>query len=135
MPESLEAILVYAPILLLVWLFYALRGSIDLRQAPFFGWIDDLSAPEQLFVLPGLEIPVRVLPLVMAATMVVQQRLTPMQVDPAQARMMQIFMPIVMLVVFYQFASGLVLYWMISNVLAIGHQLWVGRRMRAGAGA
>jgi len=115
-----------------IGLFYALRGSIELRQAPFFGWIVDLSAPEALFEIPGIGIPVRVLPLIMGATMVLQQRITPMQVDPAQARMMMTIMPIMMTVIFYQFASGLVLYWMVSNVLAIAHQLWVGRRMRAG---
>ncbi len=114
-----------------IGLFYALRSSIQLRQAPFFGWIDDLSAPEVLFVIPGLELPVRILPLVMGASMVLQQRITPMQVDPAQARMMMTVMPIMMTVIFYQFASGLVLYWMVSNVLAIAHQLWVGRRMRS----
>jgi YidC/Oxa1 family membrane protein insertase len=117
-----------------IGLFYALRSSIDLRQAPFVAWINDLSAPESLFVIPGLDIPVRVLPLVMGATMVLQQRITPMQTDPAQARMMMTIMPIMMTVIFYQFASGLVLYWMVSNVLAITHQLWVGRRMRTGSG-
>jgi YidC/Oxa1 family membrane protein insertase len=113
-----------------VGLFYALRSSIDLRQAPFFGWIDDLSAPDALFEIPGLGIPFRVLPLVMGATMVVQQRITPMQMDPAQARMMMTVMPVMMTVLFYQFASGLVLYWMVSNVLAIAHQVWVGRTMQ-----
>ncbi len=113
-----------------VGLFYALRSSIDLRQAPFVGWINDLSAPDALFELPGIEIPFRVLPLVMGGTMVVQQRITPMQMDPAQARMMMTVMPIMMTVLFYQFASGLVLYWMVSNVLAIAHQLWVGRTLR-----
>ncbi len=112
-------------------LFYALRSSIDLRQAPFFGWIEDLSAPETLFVIPGLEVPIRVLPLIMGGTMVLQQRITPMQMDPAQAKMMMTVMPVVLTVVFYQFPSGLVLYWMVSNVLAIAHQLWVGRQMRA----
>jgi YidC/Oxa1 family membrane protein insertase len=52
------------------------------------------------------------------------------QMDPAQQKMMMTVMPIVMTVVFYQFASGLVLYWMVSNVLAIAHQLWIGRGMR-----
>jgi YidC/Oxa1 family membrane protein insertase len=114
-----------------IGLFYALRSSIELRHSPFFGWITDLSVPESLFTLPGLELPVRVLPLLMGASMVLQQKLTPMQVDPAQARMMLIVMPVMMTVMFYQFPSGLVLYWMVSNVLAIAHQLWVGRRMRA----
>ena len=116
-----------------IGLYYSLRSSMDLRQAPFFGWINDLSAPDQLFVIPGLDLPFRLLPLVMGATMVVQQRITPMQADPAQARMMMVVMPVMMTVMFYQFPSGLVLYWMISNLLAIGHQLWVGRRIRATA--
>jgi YidC/Oxa1 family membrane protein insertase len=114
-----------------IGLFYALRSSIDLRHAPFVGWIDDLSAPDALFVIPGVGIPLRVLPLVMGATMVLQQKITPMQVDPAQARMMMIVMPVMMTVLFYQFPSGLVLYWMVSNVLAIAHQLWVGRALRS----
>ncbi len=112
-----------------IGLFYALRSAIQLRQAPFFGWIDDLSAPESLFEIGGL--PIRVLPLIMGATMVFQQRITPMQADPAQAKMMMTVMPIMMTVIFYQFPSGLVLYWMVSNVLAIAHQLWIGRGMRA----
>ena len=113
-----------------IGLFYALRGSVALRQAPFFGWIDDLSAPEELFVIPGIELPFRVLPVIMAASMVVQQKITPMQADPAQAKMMMTIMPVMMLVLFYQFPSGLVLYWMVSNVLAIAHQLYVGRGLK-----
>ncbi|MDH3520723.1 MAG: membrane protein insertase YidC [Myxococcales bacterium] len=113
-----------------IGLYYALRSSIELRQAPFVSWIDDLSAPDELFMLPGIGIPVRVLPLIMGATMVLQQKITPMQADPAQARMMMTIMPIMMTVLFYQFPSGLVLYWMLSNVLAIGHQLWIGRKMQ-----
>ena len=113
-----------------IGLFYALRSTIQLRQAPFFGWIDDLSVPESLFEIPGLGLPFRVLPLIMGASMVVQQRITPMQADPAQAKMMMTVMPIMMTVLFYQFPSGLVLYWMVSNILAICHQLWIGRGMR-----
>jgi YidC/Oxa1 family membrane protein insertase len=114
-----------------IGLFYALRSTIQLRQAPFFGWIDDLSVPETLFEIPGLGVPFRVLPLIMGATMVLQQRITPMQADPAQAKMMMTVMPIMMTVIFYQFPSGLVLYWMVSNILAIAHQLWIGRGIRA----
>lgn len=114
-----------------IGLFYALRSSIHLRHAPFVGWIDDLSAPESLFMIPVVEVPLRVLPLVMGGTMFLQQRITPMQqMDPAQQKMMMTVMPIVMTVVFYRFPSGLVLYWMVSNVLAIAHQLWIGRGMR-----
>jgi YidC/Oxa1 family membrane protein insertase len=116
-----------------IGLFYALRSSIQLRQAPFVGWIDDLSSPELLFTVPGpFPIPIRVLPIIMGGTMVLQQRLTPMpSVDPAQARMMQTVMPIMMTVLFYQFPSGLVLYWMVSNILAIAHQKWIGRNLHA----
>jgi YidC/Oxa1 family membrane protein insertase len=114
-----------------VGLYYALRSSIELRQAPFFGWIHDLSQPEQAFVLPVLDLPVRVLPLLMGASMVVQQKLTPTaSMDPAQARMMLVLMPVMMTFMFYQFPSGLVLYWMVSNVLAISHQRWIGSRLQ-----
>ncbi len=111
-----------------IGLFYALQGSISLRQAPFMGWIDDLSVPEALFVIPGLEIPFRVLPLVMGASMFLQQKFTPQtSMDPAQQRMMMTVMPVMFTVLFYQFPSGLVLYWMVSNFLAIAHQLWINR--------
>ncbi len=114
-----------------VGLFYALQSSMELRHAPFVLWIDDLSAPDSLFVIPGLNLPVRVLPIIMGATMVFQQKITPMQTpDPMQARMMMTVMPIMMTVLFYQFPSGLVLYWMLSNILAILHQLWIGRNMQ-----
>jgi YidC/Oxa1 family membrane protein insertase len=118
-----------------IGLFYALRSSIDLRQAPFVGWINDLSSPDALFEIPGIGIPLRVLPLIMGATMVLQQKITPMQADPAQAKMMMTVMPVMMTVLFYQFPSGLVLYWMVSNVLAVAHQLWVGRTLRAAKAA
>lgn len=119
-----------------IGLFYALQSTIALRHAPFALWITDLSAPEELFEIPGLGIPVRVLPIVMGASMFIQQRMTPMTgMDPVQARMMTTVMPLMMLVLFYQFPSGLVLYWMISNFLGIGHQLWVRRRNEAAAAA
>jgi len=114
-----------------IGLFYALQSSFELRHAGFMLWINDLSAPESLFTLPGLDIPVRVLPLIMGVSMVLQQRLTPTTVDPAQARMMMTVMPIMFTVLFYQFPSGLVLYWMVSNLLGIGHQLWVRRNLAA----
>jgi YidC/Oxa1 family membrane protein insertase len=66
----------------------------------------------------------------MGASMVVQQKITPMQMDPAQAKMMMTVMPVMMTVLFYRFPSGLVLYWMVSNVIAISHQLFIGRKMR-----
>jgi len=111
-----------------IGLFYALQSSIELRQAPFVAWIDDLSAPESLLTIPGLELPLRVLPLVMGASMFLQQKLTPQtSMDPAQQRMMLTLMPVMFTVLFYQFPSGLVLYWMVSNFLASAHQLWINR--------
>jgi YidC/Oxa1 family membrane protein insertase len=67
----------------------------------------------------------------MGASMVLQSKLTPTSVDPAQARMMMTVMPVMFTVLFYQFPSGLVLYWMVSNLLAIAHQVWVNRRQPA----
>ena len=107
--------------------YFALQGSIDLRQQPFMLWIQDLSAPESLFVIPGLELPVRLLPLLMGGSMVLQQRLSPTAMDPAQARMMMVMMPVMFTVLFYQFASGLVLYWLVSNLLGIAQQVWTNR--------
>jgi YidC/Oxa1 family membrane protein insertase len=113
-----------------IGLYYALQSSIALRQAPFALWIDDLSQPETLFTIPGLAIPVRLLPILMAISMVVQQKLTPASsMDPAQQRMMMIMMPLMFGFLFYTFPSGLVLYWFVSNLLAILQQLWMNRSM------
>ena len=119
-----------------IGLFYALQTSFDLRQAPFIFWINDLSAPATLFTLPGIDFPVRILPFLMAGSMVVQQQMTPQTgMDPAQAKMMMIMMPGIMLLFSYTFPSGLVLYWTVSNLLGIGHQLLIRRRMQAKAEA
>ncbi len=115
-----------------IGLFYALQTSFDLRQAPFIFWINDLSTPATLFTLPGLDFPVRILPFLMAGSMVFQQQMTPQTgMDPAQAKMMMIMMPGIMLLFSYTFPSGLVLYWTVSNLLGIGHQLLIRRRMQA----
>ena len=117
----------------LISLYFALQISMDLRHAPFFGWIHDLSAPETLFELAG--IPVRVLPLLMGATMVLQQRLMPAQgVDPQQRQMMM-WMSVVFIFMFYGFPSGLVLYWFVSNLLGIGQQALIHRGGREKAKA
>lgn len=116
-----------------VGFYSALNGSIQLRQQPFFGWIQDLSQPESLFVIPGIDLHVRALPLLLGASMVLQQRLTPTQaMDPAQARMMQIVMPVMFTLMFYQFASGLGLYWLMSTLLGIGQQALMNRQPAAG---
>ena len=112
-----------------IGLYYALQASISLRHAPFALWIDDLSSPETLFLIPGIDLPVRALPLLMGASMILQQKLTPTpSVDPAQARMMLIAMPVLFTALLYGFPSGLVLYWFVSNMLGIAQQVWINRR-------
>ena len=110
-------------------LFNVLRSAVELRYAGFL-WIADLSEPEHLFpnVFPfgGLNI----LPLLMAATMFLQSKLTPAAGDASQQRMMTVFMPIMMLVMFYNFASALSLYWTLSQVISIV-QMWLIRRETA----
>ena len=120
------------PMLLQMPIFFgfytALQGSILLRQQPFFSWITDLSQPESLFMIPGIGLHLRLLPLLLGGAMVLQQKLTPTpNMDPAQARMMQIMMPVMMTLMFYQFASGLGLYWLTSTLLGIGQQLLMNR--------
>ncbi len=115
----------------LIGLFYALRTSIGLRHAPWILWIDDLSQPATLFTIPGLDFPVRVLPLIMGASMFVQQKMMPQTgMDPVQARMMLVMMPGMMLLISYTFPSGLVLYWTVSNLLGIAHQYWVRNHLQ-----
>lgn len=102
----------------MIALYNLFNGAIELRQAGFFGWITDLSAPDVLATVGGF--PLHVLPLVMAGTMIWQQKLTP--VDPRQATMAFI-MPIVMLFIFYRLPSGLVLYWTVTNILTALQQM------------
>lgn len=112
-------------------IFFVLRSAVELRFAPFL-WIADLSDQEN--ILPGLlPIPINILPLVMAGTMYLQSRLTPSMGDPAQQRMMTLMMPAMMLVMFYTMPSALVLYWSVSQILAIV-QLWRRRQGAAGQG-
>jgi YidC/Oxa1 family membrane protein insertase len=110
----------------MIALYFALRGSIELRHAPFVFWINDLSAPENFFDIAGL--PIRLLPLMMGATMILQQRMTPSpSADPQQKQMMTM-MSVMFIFLFYQFPSGLVLYWFVSNLLGIAQQLMVNRQ-------
>jgi YidC/Oxa1 family membrane protein insertase len=100
-------------------LYRALLGAIELRHAPFFFWITDLSAKDPLYITP----------IFMGATMVLQQRMTPTTGDPRQAQIMM-FMPIVFTALFLNFPSGLVLYWIVNNVLTIGHQYWMNKSIK-----
>lgn len=103
-----------------VALYQALQWSIDLRGAPFVLWMRDLSAPDTVFTLAG--IPVNILPALMGATMLWQQKIsTPPSTDPSQAQTMQM-MTVVMTVLFWNLPSGLTLYWTVQNILSIAQQ-------------
>jgi YidC/Oxa1 family membrane protein insertase len=113
-------------------LYQMLYGAIELRHAPFMGWINDLSAPDRLFEF-GFSIPfmdppygIPVLTIVMGATMLIQQKLQPPAGDPTQAKMMMM-MPVVFTVIFINFSSGLVLYWLVNNILSIAQQYFVSK--------
>ncbi|HET6516069.1 MAG TPA: membrane protein insertase YidC [Thermodesulfovibrionales bacterium] len=125
------------PMLLQIPVFFALYKvlmiSIELRGAPFIFWITDLSGPDTLFghipswfpMIGGFA--VGPLPLAMGLTMVIQQKMTPSSADPTQAKMMML-MPIVFTFLFLNFASGLVLYWLVNNVFGIVQQFYVNRK-------
>jgi len=115
-------------------LFRVLPNSIELRHAPFFLWIKDLSAPDRLFSFP-FQIPfmappygIPVLTLIMGASMFLQQKMTPTTGDPAQAKMMML-LPIVFTFLFINFPSGLVLYWLVNNVLSIAQQYRINKQV------
>lgn len=101
-------------------LFAMLRSAIELRGAPFL-WIADLSQPDTIFKIAGL--PINPLPLIMTGAMVWQQKLTPTTGDAQQAKMMM-FMPLIMLVFFYNSSAGLALYWTVQQLLSIAQQWW-----------
>jgi YidC/Oxa1 family membrane protein insertase len=108
-------------------LYRILGSSIELRHAPFFLWINDLSAPDRLFhfsfSVPFMSPPygIPVLTLLMGASMLIQQKMTPTPGDPTQAKVMM-FLPLIFTVMFINFPSGLVLYWLVNNLLSIGQQ-------------
>ena len=111
-------ILIQVPVF--IALYWVLLGSIELRHAPFFGWIQDLSAIDPFYVLPIL----------MGATMIVQTKLNPKPTDPMQAKVMT-WMPVVFSVFFFFFPAGLVLYWLVNNVLSIAQQWYVNKMIHA----
>lgn len=114
-------------------LYRMLDQAIELRHAPFIWWINDLSAPDRLlrfdFSIPFMEPPygIPVLTLIMGATMFWQQKMTPPAGDPTQAKMM-LLMPVVFTFIFINFSSGLVLYWLVNNVLSIGQQYYTQKK-------
>jgi YidC/Oxa1 family membrane protein insertase len=105
-------------------LYWVLLASIELRHAPWLGWIQDLSAPDPYFILP----------VIYAVSMLVQTKLNPQPADPVQAKVM-LAMPIVFSVFFLFFPSGLVLYWVVQNLLTILQQWHINRTLAAEAKA
>jgi YidC/Oxa1 family membrane protein insertase len=99
-------------------LYWVLLLSVELRHAPFMFWINDLSSPDPYYILPVL----------MGATMFIQTWLNPTPPDPMQAKLMKV-MPIAFSVFFFFFASGLVLYWLVNNILSIGQQWHITRAL------
>ena len=125
------------PMLLQIPVFIALyKGllvAIELRHAPFFLWINDLSAPEHLWdvTVAGYTVPIRLLPLLMGISMFVQQKMSPSPgVDPTQQKMMM-FLPVIFTVMFWGFPTGLTIYWLVNNLLSIGQQMIQNRQHAA----
>ncbi len=112
-------------------LYKVLIGAIEFRHAPFMLWINDLASPEDLFsfTAAGYTVPLRVLPLIMGITQVLQQKMTPTTADPMQEKMM-LFMPIVFTFLFWGFPSGLVLYWLVNNVISIAQQMYINKKAK-----
>jgi YidC/Oxa1 family membrane protein insertase len=104
-------------------LYWVLLSSVELRGAPWILWVHDLSLPDtSISDLFGLSsIPIGILPIVMAASMFVQTKLNPTPPDPIQAKVMM-YMPLIFSVMFFFFPAGLVLYWVVNNLLSIAQQ-------------
>jgi len=122
-----------AQIPVFIALYKALLVTIELRHAPFFLWINDLSAPEQLWdiAVAGYTVPIRLLPLLMGVSMFVQQKMTPSAgMEPMQQKMM-LFMPVIFTFMFWSFPNGLVIYWLVINILSIGQQIMYNRKAEA----
>lgn len=108
-------ILVQIPVF--IALYWVLLESVELRQAPFIFWIKDLAAAD----------PYHVLPIIMGATMLIQQKLNPAPPDPTQAKVMM-FLPVLFTALFWSFPAGLVLYWIVNNTLSILQQWYITRK-------
>ena len=98
-------------------LYKTLLYAIELRHSPLFWWVQDLSAKDPYYITP----------IIMGATMFVQQKMTPPAGDPMQAKIM-LFMPIIFTVMFLNFPSGLVIYWLFNNIISIGQQYYINQR-------
>jgi YidC/Oxa1 family membrane protein insertase len=116
-------------------LFNVLRNTIELRQAPFIGWMNDLSQQDVLFklpvALPMLGDAVSVLPIVMGASMLLQTKIGGSIAGPessaTQSKMFQYMMPVVFTFLFNKMPSGLVIYWIVNTVLSIAQQHYINK--------
>ena len=130
------------PIIIQIPVFFALYKvfyvTLDMRHAEFFGWIKDLSAPDpttilNLFGLLPFEISTSftlgVWPILMGATMIIQQRLSPPPADPTQAKILK-YMPYGLTIVLATFPAGLVIYWTWSNLLSIIQQIYINKKFK-----
>ena len=115
-------ILVQIPVF--IALYWVLLGSVEMRHAPWLGWIQDLSAKDPYFILP----------IIMGVSMMVQMKLNPTPPDPIQAKVMMA-MPIIFTFMFLWFPSGLVLYWVVNNCLSIAQQWQITRMIESGKSA
>ncbi len=112
-------ILVQIPVF--IALYWVLLGSFEMRHAPWLGWIQDLSAKDPYFILP----------IIMGASMLIQMKLNPTPPDPIQAKVMMA-LPVVFTFMFLWFPSGLVLYWVVNNILSIAQQWQITRMIEGG---
>jgi len=99
-------------------LYKALMYSIELRQSPFFFWIQDLSAPDPYYITP----------IIMGATQFISQKMTPAMGDPMQQKIM-LLMPVIFTFFFLNFPAGLVIYWLFNNILQIGQQFYINKKL------
>jgi YidC/Oxa1 family membrane protein insertase len=113
------------PILIQIPVFFglykALMYSIELRHSPFFFWIQDLSAKDPYYITP----------IIMGATQFITQKMTPAMGDPTQQKIM-LFMPVIFTFFFLNFPSGLVIYWLWNNILQIGQQYYINKKLATG---
>jgi YidC/Oxa1 family membrane protein insertase len=122
------------PMVLQIPVFFALYrllySSIAMRHAPFLWWINDLSAPDRFPI--GVQIPylgdgLPILTVLMGVSMYVQQKMSPTGGDPKMEKMMMM-MPVVFTVFFINFPSGLVLYWLVNNILSVAQQHYINKK-------
>lgn len=109
-------ILIQIPVF--IGLYNTLLYAIELRHSPFFWWIQDLSAKDPYYITP----------IVMGATQFIQQKMTPTVGDPMQAKIM-LMMPIIFTFIFLNFPSGLVIYWLLNNIISIGQQIYINKKL------